>query len=96
MAKGKTVTAAEIREVLAALNDAADRIIEMQRRIGNGHLGDIPEALSYARDTVRIARDLNDFALRMFNAHDALAMRAKLAEGARLKAELKADAEERE
>jgi hypothetical protein len=41
---------------------------------------------------VRIARDLNDFALRMFNAHDALAMRAKLAEGARLKAELKADA----
>jgi hypothetical protein len=46
MAKGKTVTAAEIREVLAALNDAADRIIEMQRRIGNGHLGDIPEALS--------------------------------------------------
>lgn len=70
MAKGQIVTGQEIAAVVETIEIATTKLADMQKRINNGHLGSVPDAYQVARALVCASRSINDFALRMFDAHD--------------------------
>ena len=70
MLKIKPVTSAEIKAAIEPLLEAVSAFNGFERRMSNSVSDDMAEAMEWARELIVVARDLNQFALRLFSAHD--------------------------